>query len=222
VIPPKPSPHGCDGGSDFGSQLRYGLCAPSVLLHVLSSSHIGGESGSGLLCINSLLVELAWPSADVGPHMPEGRRRSGRRRASCSVMNWTASATLPRQYLLHRSPRQHPCTGKMPPNSSATPDLRLAMMQAWVGGQFRTARVTVLWQIVDALRVHRNCAPINDERPAGSNCWIPARRDRHHLGVVLDHRVGGRHRERQGAAAKTEAKQPGPSKPRWPPSRFRT
>jgi hypothetical protein len=95
VIPPKPSPHGCDGGSDFGSQLRYGLCAPSVLLHVLSSSHIGGESGSGLLCINSLLVELAWPSADVGPHMPEGRRRSGRRRASCSVMNWTASATLP-------------------------------------------------------------------------------------------------------------------------------
>jgi hypothetical protein len=35
--------------------------------------------------------------------------------------------------------------------------------------------------------VARLCSCHGNLKPAGSNCCIPARRDRHYLGVVLDH-----------------------------------
>ena len=38
--------------------------------------------------------------------------------------------------------------------------------------------------------VARLCSCHGNLKPAGSNCCIPARRDRHYLGVVLDHLVG--------------------------------
>ena len=66
--------------------------------------------------------------AEVRHHLLERERLTLALDARCEVMNSTASATLPRSAFFTGRQGSMRAPGKMRGNSSAMPDLRLAMM----------------------------------------------------------------------------------------------